>query len=219
MIWPWKNARDGAGQEWVVKPGGKIEIPKNFHHAFDWSNFYMQNVVELPQPRFIGSRNFKSIFTTAARMVGYETLLCEKPSLYSIYMAYQLWNELCIERLQAIIPGPITLFFGDDIAYTNGLMMKPEETIDYALKYTLQMAFDLKKRYNSKDHPIKLMFHSCGDISEILRYLIDFDYISYQPVGRMKVFEENNINKIGNIRLIVHDPHEAGIIRPKENFK
>ncbi len=175
--WGWKNRTiesSLSGKEtYVIEPKGDLKMP-NLCSYFDWKTWIVEG---LPVWFPFGTRNMKSIFTTATRLLGFERLLIELPSLEGITEEFLKWND----QLLNYWSGTMEVFFlGDDFAGNQGLFMSPD----------LWRAW-LKPEYwklLSLAGGLVKIFHSDGDIFDILDDLIELkvDAVSYEPVGRMK---------------------------------
>jgi len=176
--WPWKNeTRDG--KTFVSWSPGKIEMPSLLEH-FDWNNFVVEDMNTMQD---FGTRNFKSIFTTASRFLGYEKLLVEKPDLSPILDGFLLWNKRLLYSWGNVLDW---FHIADDLAGNNGLMMSPDDFHDWLLPVYRRMITW------AKDMKLKVIFHSDGDISEILDILVDLGIsaLNFQPVGKMEQLKD-----------------------------
>ena len=192
--WPWKNeTRDG--KTFVSWSPGKIEMPSLLEH-FDWNTYTIE---DMAAGRDFGTRNFKSIFTTAARFMGYEKLLIEMPRLNSIMNGFLLWNEALLQRWY----GNMEWFhLADDFAGNNGLFLSPEDWEGWLIPYYVCMV-DF-----AHDNNLKVIFHSDGDIYNILESLkgIGVDFLDYQPIGAMASLVRRKT--WGDINLIINEKDE-----------
>lgn len=189
--WGWKNATIDSqlcGKEtYVIEPKGDLEMP-DLCSYFDWSNFIVEG---LPSIAPLGTRNYKSIFTTAVRLLGFERLLIELPDLTGVADKFLEWNE----ELLCCWHGHLGYFFiGDDFAGNNGLFMDPDVWRSWLGPYYRKM-IDL-----GHEGRCDVIFHSDGDIYDILPDLskMGVEYVSYEAVGRMK----NIGNKHMGMRMI-----------------
>jgi hypothetical protein len=163
----------------VEKPLGEIRMPSLVEH-FDWTSFVIE---DFKKGKLFGTQNFKSIFTTAARFLGYERLLAEMPSLHRITDGFLEWND----RLLETIGDKLSYFMiGDDIAGNDGLFMDVRDFESWILPNYLRL---LEK---AKSFCFEWIFHSDGDIYEILPLLRDagFEGVSFQPIGMMASFRD-----------------------------
>jgi len=183
--WGWQNQETENGPE-MIKPLGEIRMP-SLLQKFDWRTFEC----ELPPREWegwfgkshgFGTRNFKSVFTTASRFLGYLELLMDRPDLSVITQGYVKWNRKLLEAWTETGQQMDYFMIGDDYAYNTGLLMRPDVWREYVKPQIVQL-FDLAKEYGCK-----IIFHSDGDISEIIDDAIEMgaDYINCQLVGKMK---------------------------------
>ena len=173
--WGWENVfHNGFPQ--VAKSPGKIVMPQVWKY-FHWNMIDYEGTDECEENIF-GTKNMKSVFTTAGRFLGYEKLLIEQPRLRDITNEFLLWNEL----LLLASPEKITYFvLGDDVAGNNGPLVSPEVFHSWILpEWKLLADF-------AHNHDCKLVIHSDGDIWKLLDDILGLDPwgLSYQPVGKM----------------------------------
>ena len=185
--WGWvRRYTTSAG--WVVKdPLGFIRMP-NLDDYFDWGQFEVREPMKTEvdwrpdEGLTLGTRNLKSVFTTAARFLGYETLLLEMPDLSEIANGFIEWNE----KLLNLWGGKMDYFMiGDDYASSSGLMMSPMLWREWIGPH-IEELIDLAKGYD-----LQVIFHSDGDFHELLPDLcgMGVDVINYERVGKMAQFE------------------------------
>lgn len=178
--WGWENTTVQGG-EWqqatyVSKHLGRIAMP-DLLTPFDWKTF----VVEGEHPP-LGTRNMKSVFTTAARFMGYERLLVEQQDLSTITKGFLAWNERLLAAWSAHL---LYFMLGDDVAGNQGLFVSPrlwKTWIWHEQRKLLQLA---------KNFGLTTIVHSDGDISAILPDLLAsplVDVINYEAVGGMRAF-------------------------------
>jgi hypothetical protein len=191
--WTWTNFVVD-GRVWISQHPGAIELPRDFCGCFDFSMMKISGPSGAP----FGTQNIKSIFTTACRYLGPEKCLEEQPSLEAITDAFVAWNE----RLYRSLPeGSLEYFvLGDDLAGNGGLMMSPELYRKW-IKPCHARLFEIGKKNRSK-----LVFHSDGDILDIIRDLaeMEVDIVLVQGVGRMAE-EIIKPNRSRGVSLIEHD--------------
>jgi hypothetical protein len=190
----WKNKTTSAGT-FAVDPPGEIKMP----HLVDYFDFSIFNVEEYQYPNMpFGTRNFKAPFTMAARFLGYEKLLVEMSDLWPITEELINWNVKLLHSY------PFIEFFhiGDDFAGNQALLMSPK-----VWRHRLWTAY-LKLVSVAKAYNKQVIFHSDGDIYEVLEDLIalDIDYLDYQPIGKMAQFADRESFK--GIKLIINSIEE-----------
>lgn len=174
IIWSWGNKRTEHGLFAVDHPG-VIDMP-DLMSCYNWDEY---EVFGLESNSELGTRNMKSIFTTASRFMGYEKLLIESPSLLPITEAFVAWND----RLLSAWDGRIKYFMiGDDYAFNGGLYINPEWWRAW-VKPELAQLYQVAQIHNCE-----IIMHSDGDIWEILDDFIELGatWLNYQPVGMMR---------------------------------
>ena len=173
--WGWENTFYG-GLPQVSKPRGEIVMPELWKY-FHWNMFDYDNT-ECCEDDIFGTRDQKSIFTTAARFLGYERLFIEQPDLRPITEAFLFWHELLFKAT----PEKLTYFvLGDDMAGNLGPFMSPELFTSWVLpEWKILADF-------AHAHDCKLIIHSDGDIAKLIPAMLTLDPwgLNYQPIGRM----------------------------------
>lgn len=191
--WGWKNVTRDSNT-FVSEPLGKIQMP-NLIEPFNWQNYTV--VTKHEDFRFceLSTQNMKSVFTTAARFLGYEKLLIEQPDLSEITDEFLRWNKRLLEKFADIR----YFIIGDDIGTNRGLMISPDNWRRW-LKPQLQKLVDLGLNYNCQ-----VIFHSGGDIMDIFFDLSEMGIVGlqYEPVGLMKEFQ--GMSTFNGLSLIKHD--------------
>ena len=198
--WGWKNETidcDVAGLPKkltrVREPLGEIKMPDLVSH-FDWSRF---TVEDFSSAKPFGTQNFKSIFTTASRFLGYERLLAEMPSLHRITDAFLEWNWHLIRSWHGRLEH---FLIGDDIAGNDSLFLSPDDFRQWLLPQYLRL-LDLAHANGIKS----VGFHSDGDIMSIMPDLAcaGFSFVSYQPIGEMAGFLSREQDTYLGMRLFL----------------
>ena len=79
-------------------------------------------------------------------------------------------GKFCVEIVENLVQREWVgaLWYGDDMAYTTGLLASPAFLREYVFPYLKQIG-DICKKYNKP-----LVMHSDGDLSEILEDIIFF---------------------------------------------
>lgn len=174
--WGWTNETTSDGLIFVKEHPGEIRMPALTDY-FDWTRFEIRTPLGESNAFDLGTVNMKSIFTTAARFLGYEYLLTEQPNLEPITWEFFLWNERLLETLPSIR----YFVIGDDVASRKGLMVSPD-TWRVWIRPNLYSLIDLGRR-----HGCQVIYHSDGDISEILPDLKDMGVFAVdgELVGHM----------------------------------
>jgi len=195
--WGWKNALDEDGNLWVAEPLGEIDMPEICEY-FRWDKY---EITCPPREKFLrlGTTNFKSIFTTAARFLGYEKLLVDQPDLTDISRHFVWWNRQLLTHINVI-----TYFvIGDDIAGNNGLMMSPDTWRKWVKPHTEQL-INL-----GLTHGCQVIYHSDGDVSELLDDFVEMGItvLDTQPIGHMRDFL--NKPEYENVEITFNDDPEG----------
>lgn len=189
--WGWENRQTEHGL-FVVKHPGKIRMPILMNH-FDWDRFIVERpplawrtMTEFTRTDIpFGTRNYKSIFTTGTRFVGFEKMMLEQPDLTPIADTFLEWNERLI-KIWKDLGRPLEYFMiGDDYAWNGGLIMRPDRWAEWVKPHLVRLV-----EFGARNG-CKVIFHSCGDIHEILEDLVQIgiSILNYQPVGRMESFK------------------------------
>lgn len=155
--WGWRNKDTGSGI-YATQPPGEIRIPKDFLSYFDWERWEVQGK---PFNDFC-TVDHKSIFTTAARFLGYEKLFLEQPDLSPITEMYLDWNTALLQRWENKIKWFV---IGDDLAGKDNLLMSAATLRKWYFPQ-LQRLIELGLEYGCR-----IVFHSDGAIHSILEDL------------------------------------------------
>ncbi|MFA5422158.1 MAG: hypothetical protein WC344_05230 [Bacilli bacterium] len=203
----WKNKTTEAGI-FVAEPTGEIQMPK----LLDYFDFTIFNAEEYHPHRAFGTRNFKSPFTMATRFLGFERAVVEKPDLAPITDELYLWNKKLLQSY------PFVKFFhiGDDFAGNLALFISPSDWRKWLMPEYLRLV-NLARFFGQK-----IIFHSDGDIYEVLEDIVSLgiDYLDYQPIGKMQVFEA--YASFCGVKLIINSleeqshKHEASMSMQKK---
>ncbi|MBE3088586.1 MAG: hypothetical protein IMZ71_05690 [Chloroflexi bacterium] len=172
--WGWKNRKTPSGLFVVTNPGA-IRMPQLCKY-FDWSEFVVE---DMAKGRPFGTRNMKSVFTTATRFMGWEELLIQRPPLDEITRGFLEWNA----RLCEAWDGRLEWFMlGDDIAYNRGLLIRPDWWREWVKPEYVKLVEFARRR------AMKVVFHSDGDLFDVLDDFAEMgvDALNYQPIGRMR---------------------------------
>jgi hypothetical protein len=159
--WGWTNWDTTSGQ-YAHYPPGKIQMPKDFMAYFDWNRWELSG--QGWKTSALSTQDHKSIFTTAARFMGYEKLLVDFPPLDEIADIYLKWNTKVLsefgEKLEFFI-------IGDDIAHKDNLFCSPQKLREWYFPH-LRRLVNLAKKFS-----ILVVFHADGKISSILDDLVE----------------------------------------------
>lgn len=162
--WPWKN-KIINGLPTVVESEPFPWMPE-LVSCYDWSTFEYQ---ETPYPGDgLGTRDMKSIFTTAVRMYGYERLYLEIMGGNNVFgfigAEMRRWTRRMFEAADKQNIHIRWLVIGDDIAHNGGLFMPPGSLMWLYDEY-VRMA-DLARLFGAST-----IYHSDGNITEAWRGL------------------------------------------------
>lgn len=188
--WGWVNKTTPQGR-FVVSSPGKIDMP-DLVNFFDWSEYRASG-----NANWLGTRDMKSIFITAARFMGWEKLLIEQPDLTPITEGFLAWNEELLSRWC----GKLTYYMiGDDHAHNLGLFVSPEIWEEWVYPHVKRL-FKQARNYD-----LQIILHSDGDIAELLPYIAELkpDILNYQPVGNMERYKGKA--HLGTMRLWENHP-------------
>lgn len=207
--WGWQNTDSPWGKV-VTTPKGDLSLPRLTDY-FDFNTIQVGlfNGITLPDRTSCITTDFKAILSTAARLIGWERLLSEIPNLSSIHNEYLLWNDLFL-RSAVKKTRPYLKYFviGDDVGTQRGLMISPRLYRSWLLKYYESLTL------LAHSHNLKVVFHSDGDVYDILD-LLDSIHIDYfhpcQPVGKMTRLKGQR--SFGRMRLI-HESQSNLIANP-----
>jgi hypothetical protein len=165
--WPWKSDKSPAD----------LSIPPLATY-YDFHTFLLEDCDG--KVTSYGTRDHKSIFSTAVRLFGLERLLKELPSLSPITEEYISWNAL----LYKMSPFDIDRFvIGDSFADKNGLLI-PRALFK---TWVLPQYERLLHQSGAREHSAVFMVTE-GDVYEILEDLaaLGLTGLFYQPIGEME---------------------------------
>jgi hypothetical protein len=172
--WGWHNRKTDHGLIAIDHPG-TIRMPE-VHKFFDWKQFIVE---DMAYGRDFGTRNMKSVFTTAARFMSWEELLIKTPDLSPITRGFLEWNS----RLTAAWDGKLKWFMiGDEVAYARGLLINPDWFREW-IKPEHKKLIDSAHAWG-----MRVIFKSDGDLWDVLDDYVELgvSVLYYQNVGRMK---------------------------------
>lgn len=182
--WGWRNEIVN-GVPVVVEHPGKVEMPE-LENYYDWSDWEVGFPHESWPVHGVGTRDNKSVLTTAIRFLGWEGIgAATKADFEKIGQEFSNWNARVLQEAR----GAINFFMvGDDVAGNNGLLVSPEFWREYVKPIFTEMFF--MARY----YGCQTIFHSDGDLSKLLDDLIDlnFDILNCRPVGFLSNFKNGN---------------------------
>jgi uroporphyrinogen decarboxylase len=105
--------------------------------------------------------------------------LAADPGLAEILMdsILDVWLEMALRMVRAAGPYVDVVFYGDDIAYQQGLLMSPRT---YRRLVRPHQARLLQALHGATD--AKILYHSCGSVHAVLGDLIDIGIDALNPV-------------------------------------
>lgn len=176
--WGWKNTETKDGV-FAIDPPGEIKMPKEFNSYFDWRRWELQG--DPWDDRC--TMDHKSVFTTAARFLGYDKLLAEQPDLSPITDVYLEWNKTLLEKWE----GRIKWFIiGDDIAAKDRLMMSPKTLREWVFPQIRRLV-EL-----GIDYGCRIIYHTDGAVKEALEdiYQLRVDVLwTHGDIGDMTSYK------------------------------
>lgn len=176
---------DGTIQfNWATEGKGVISSFEEFEkyvfpskNDFDYSNF---EIVKKDLPDGLGViGQYGDIFTMTWELMGFENFsfsLFENPEL--IKAVNDKVGELILSMFEYFAQSENVdiLWFSDDIAYTNGLLMSPEVLDEYFFPW-LKKIGDLAKKYNKP-----LIYHTDGILYDVFDNIIECGVNAIHPI-------------------------------------
>ncbi|MEW6355811.1 MAG: uroporphyrinogen decarboxylase family protein [Planctomycetota bacterium] len=171
-------------RKWAPEHAGIITNDAEFER-FDWptvESVDFSNVEEVSRHLWDGMKvitGCTGIFESIWMLMGFETFsmaLVENPELVARMFDRLGQLHLDIFRNAADIENVGAMWYTDDIAYTEGLMVSPRVLRKHVFPWMRKM----KQVCKEKDLP--LFFHSDGDLSEVLDDLIEIGVNGLQPI-------------------------------------
>lgn len=168
-------ASEGKGVISSFEDFEKFVFPKA--EDFDYSNFEMVKKYLPDGMGIIGQ--YGDIFTMTWEMMGFEAFsfaLFENPQL--IKALNDKLGELVLSMFQYFAESDVVdiIWFSDDIAYTNGLLMSPEVLDEYFFPW-LKKIGDLCKKFNKP-----LIYHTDGVLFEVFDKIIECGVNAIHPI-------------------------------------
>ena len=200
----------GEARKWAPQHAGIIANDEEFE-AFDWptvASVDFSNVEEVSKNLWDGMKvitGCTGIFESIWMLMGFETFsmaLVENPTLVE-----RLFDRLGrlhydIFRNAADIENVGAMWYTDDIAYTEGMMVSPKILREHVFPWMRTM----KEVCVEKNLP--MLFHSDGDLTEVLDDLLDIGINGLQPIepkamdiAELKARVGGRICLMGNIDL------------------
>jgi uroporphyrinogen decarboxylase len=201
-------APDGTPRKWASEGKGLIATARDFDAYdfpspgdFDYSRFEEIRPLLPPGMGVIGQ--YGDIFTMTWEMMGFESFsmaLFEEPDLVE-RLNTRLGN-LVVSMFEYFADSDAVdvLWYSDDIAYTDGLIVSPQVLERYFFPW-------LRKIGNlAKSHGKPLIYHTDGLILNILPEIIDCGIDALHPIepkamslGEVKRLYGDRISLIGNV--------------------
>lgn len=146
---------------------------------------------------------YGDIFTMTWEMMGFETFsfaLYENPEL--VLQLNTTLGELVLSMFEYMAQSPAVdvLWYSDDIAYTNGLLVSPDVLDEYFFPW-LKKIGALAKRYNKP-----LIYHTDGILYDVMERILDCGVDALHPIepkamdiGEVKQRYGDRLCLVGNI--------------------
>ncbi|MDP2362325.1 MAG: uroporphyrinogen decarboxylase family protein [Ignavibacteria bacterium] len=195
-------------RKWASENSGVISCLDDFKSYkfpspadFDYSNFEKVKSL-LPEGMGVVAQ-YGDIFTMTWEMMGFESFsiaLFENEEL--IKTLNDLLGELVLSMFEYFAQSDVVnaIWYSDDIAYTNGLLVSPDVLKKYFFPW-LKKIGDLAKRYNKP-----FIYHSDGILYDVMDKIIDCGVDALHPIepkamniSDVKKRYGNNLCLIGNI--------------------
>jgi uroporphyrinogen decarboxylase len=187
-------------RKWASENNGVITNEEDFNKYifpsisdFDYSNFEEASSL-LPEGMCIIGQ-YGDIFTMTWEMMGFENFsiaLFENEEL--ITSLNNKLGELVLDMFKYIVQmdSVKAIWYSDDIAYTNGLMVSKEVLDKYFFTW-LKKIGDLAKKYNKP-----LIYHSDGILFDVFDKIIDCGVSAIHPIEPKAMRIEEVKEKYGN---------------------
>lgn len=114
-------------------------------------------------------------------MRGYENFMLDLAGDVELYQATMdritdIWLRISTRMLDAAGEYADVVFYGDDVAYQTGPMVR-RETYEKLIKPYQERIFGLLRRY-----PCKILYHSCGSVVSLIDDFIELGVDALNPV-------------------------------------
>jgi len=171
-------------RKWASEKNGVISNYKDFENYafpsisdFEYANFEEVKTL-LPEGMGVVGQ-YGDIFTMTWEMMGFESFsiaLFENEELVDILN--NKLGELVLSMFEYFAQSDIVdaIWYSDDIAYTNGLMVSPEILDKYFFPW-LKKIGDLSKRYNKP-----LIYHSDGILFDVMDRIVECGVDAIHPI-------------------------------------
>jgi uroporphyrinogen decarboxylase len=112
---------------------------------------------------------------------GYENWMMDLASNVEFYQALmdkvtEIWLKISSRMLSAVGRNIDCIFFGDDVAYQNGPMVRRQTYDKYIKPYHVRI-FSLLR-----SHGAKIVYHSCGAVTSLIDDFIELGVDALNPV-------------------------------------
>jgi len=196
----WVIKRNGAGAElkyWKYKSGTPQHIHYNIKTCGDWEKDYKPHLLNFDitrlnlelskktyeertaQGRFIYS-SFVFIWEIMRQSIGdmclYESILLNPEWIHDIGRTYTIFFKKYLDVMIENVGKPDGIWILEDLGYSKGLFCSPKTFDETIFPYYREMV----EYIHSKG--IAAMFHSCGDITEALDYIVDIGFDLLNPM-------------------------------------
>lgn len=204
--WGWRNEQTPFGPV-CIAPRGEIVMPRLSLH-FNWEKWYLEvtpsfeDLLEIKgEQSILVTQDMFSVLNTAARFLGWNKLLTEQPPLDQIAGGFLSWHKKYLTTCPLKIDYAI---IGDDVASNLGMMISPDLFRTWLLPHYRRFA-ELFLNFG-----VEVVFHSDGDISEILDDLVYLGISGIHPCVEVKALDgEREYKGVHLLRSIPNfDPRE-----------
>ena len=196
--WGWTNKIDEAtGTPIVIEHPGKVDMP-NLIEYYDW-DYWEAGFPERHwgSIRGCGTRDNKSVFTTALRFLGWQGYAdaVDLGRVFAPIASSMLkWNT----QLLSMARGAIKYFMvGDDYASNGGMMISPSSWCTHIMPI-LDGMFSIARAFNCTT-----IMHTDGDITKILDDItkLPIDILNCEAVGDMAKYKDGDV--VNGVRIWV----------------
>ncbi len=158
--YPWPDAEDAGYTD------GLAEAAEQAHRETDYAVILTLPVGPLHLSQWL--RGYESWMMDLAGNREFFEALMDK--------VIDIWLRISTRMLEAVGSNVDILFYGDDVAYQHGPMMR-HETYEKQVKPYQQRIFDLLK-----GHGAKILYHSCGSVVTLVDDFIELGVDALNPV-------------------------------------
>ncbi|MDI6619859.1 MAG: uroporphyrinogen decarboxylase family protein [Clostridiales bacterium] len=199
-----KQGRDGLYDQWV---NGPFTSTKNLN-SFEWPYFNIFDSIETIKKRVtfykgkyavMGSLNLP--FKVCWHMRGLENYLCDM--LIDVPFAQELLERISLyekeKGMRLAKAGVDIIGFIGDIAMQNGMLVNPNSW----RSIEKPILADMINSFKSINPDIKIFFHSDGDITEVLKDLIEIGVDIINPV-QPECMDPEKVKKEFGDKITIH---------------